>query len=127
MHSLTGLRVGLIVALLGCAEVERADPSAPVPGTSGGSAATTSDALCLDAGSRESDMVGCSRMPKLHRVINQECDRERAPGFLRLPAPEGTCRADAECTQGENGRCTPGQFYGMPECTYDQCFCDAMC
>jgi hypothetical protein len=65
--------------------------------------------------------------PDNHRPEEVECDRERPPTeFLPEPgSPESLCSTDADCTEGENGRCSPMRF-GW-DCTYDLCFTDEDC
>jgi hypothetical protein len=36
------------------------------------------------------------------------------------------CTSDADCTEGENGRCTGNAHDGW-QCTYDECFADSDC
>jgi hypothetical protein len=40
--------------------------------------------------------------------------------------PPVTCHAHADCTAGQNGRCSGNGHDGW-HCTYDQCFADADC
>lgn len=67
--------------------------------------------------------------PDNHRPAEVVCDRER-PATQRLPDPddptEWECYADADCTDGENGRCSEQPRWGWA-CTYDGCFEDADC
>ncbi len=77
---------------------------------------------------------GCRRrsaQPTQHRPVAIACAKERAAGQPEHGAGS-TCKADAECTAGKNGRCVPNN-HGDPrrlsvdECTYDRCFADADC
>ena len=58
------------------------------------------------------------------------CDHARAsfdPGAPTDPdAPRVDCRAHADCTDGENGRCVGNGHDGWG-CTYDSCFVDSDC
>jgi hypothetical protein len=69
-----------------------------------------------------------SQQPHAHRAAAASCSPTRAPGS---PAPSGgTCRSDADCTQGKNGRCAPhgnGRLAPQNQCTYDRCFSDKDC
>lgn len=69
-------------------------------------------------------VVPVDGMPVKHRASAERCDNTREPGNA-TPGPGQACGADADCTEGENGRCT--DYRGMNECTYDQCFMDATC
>ena len=55
------------------------------------------------------------------------CSADRAAS-LEPASPSGGigCASDAECTQGKNGRCRPGNR-GVRSCTYDECLSDAEC
>jgi hypothetical protein len=65
------------------------------------------------------------REPAVHRAAAMECTAERPPGSVD-PALGGDCMADAECTDGSNGRCV--QALGEPAfCSYDACAVDADC
>jgi hypothetical protein len=69
-----------------------------------------------------------SAKPYLHRARAESCSPTRPPG---TPQPTGgTCRSDADCTAGKNGRCSPhgnGRLAPANRCTYDTCFTDADC
>ncbi|HKU44140.1 MAG TPA: hypothetical protein VJR89_38530 [Polyangiales bacterium] len=69
----------------------------------------------------------CDREPAQHRASAMMCDSERSMS----PMPQTSlgsfsCKVDADCTMGQNGRCTDlgrSTWY----CTYDECFADADC
>jgi hypothetical protein len=63
-------------------------------------------------------------LPEKHRPVAEMCDDVRGPGSAN-PDFGGACGADAECTEGDNGRCV--DFRGDQQCTYDECFADADC
>jgi len=55
----------------------------------------------------------------------QDCPDDRPPGNIGA-GPNGTCAADTDCTEGDNGRCV--QALGQPTfCSYDQCAKDDDC
>lgn len=65
-------------------------------------------------------------VPSLHIPSGTACRATRGPGITGsgVACPDGgfpgCCTADADCTDGTNGRCTiTGN--GGPHCTYDQC------
>jgi hypothetical protein len=65
------------------------------------------------------------RVPEKHRPAAEMCDDLRTPGSA-MPGIEGaSCGADADCTDGDNGRCV--DFRGDQQCNYDECFADADC
>ena len=83
---------------------------------------------CGGATSAPSDAgadVAVVKPPAVHRVLPEPCPSDRAasppPGI-----PGGTCKSDAECTQGTNGRCL-SIVLGPPSCSYDLCAKDADC
>ena len=83
---------------------------------------------CGGATSSPSDAgadVAVVKPPAVHRVLPEPCPSDRAasppPGI-----PGGTCKSDAECTQGTNGRCL-SIVLGPPSCSYDLCAKDADC
>jgi hypothetical protein len=66
--------------------------------------------------------------PEEHRSAVVECDQQRSPG-VEPPddaATRASCQSDADCTDGDNGRCTGNSHDGW-YCTYDQCFADTDC
>jgi hypothetical protein len=69
--------------------------------------------------------------PENHRPVAVACPQERAS---MEPATRGEdepplvgCEFDSDCTEGDNGRCTPVNRSSEYECTYDTCFEDADC
>lgn len=64
------------------------------------------------------------RPAKVHRATAAVCSRNRDPGKTGW-GPKGDCKSDAECKDGQNGRCS--QFGLGAACTYDACFADADC
>lgn len=61
--------------------------------------------------------------PLIHRTGPVACDNER-PAGVDYPEPQGDCASDADCTDGENGRCLDDRG---TSCTYDECFSDDDC
>jgi hypothetical protein len=65
--------------------------------------------------------------PGSGRPVEIACPKERPPGTARAEVG-GSCKGDAECTAGVNGRCqTQGARVMENACTYDACFRDADC
>lgn len=68
-----------------------------------------------------------AREPLEHRAAGATCDNQRAPGVQ--PDGDGpgvSCQSDADCTDGDNGRCVGNSHDGW-YCTYDECFADSDC
>ena len=76
-------------------------------------------------------------VPEKHHPALSSCSHDRAPirtsadagppdPFLDSGRP-GDCVIDADCTAGQNGRCTPLGGWGARQCTYDECFVDGDC
>jgi hypothetical protein len=65
------------------------------------------------------------RIPELHREVAAECTAERPAA--NAGEPGGMCDADADCTQGANGRCVSPFPEPTPFCSYDECSTDADC
>ncbi|MFT6397600.1 MAG: hypothetical protein ACJAYU_002354 [Bradymonadia bacterium] len=67
--------------------------------------------------------------PDNHRAEPEICDETR-PATEFLPGPDDggdwPCNQDADCTEGNNGRCSAMPRFGW-DCTYDDCFDDAGC
>lgn len=66
-------------------------------------------------------------VPENHRAEPTECDAERPAGNVEgsnYPI-EGECETDADCDEGERGRCE--DFRGYAQCTYDECTQDSEC
>ncbi len=84
----------------------------------------------IDAGPVIEEDGGPSCLPHAateHRTEVAACDHVRGPGSPPEPGTfPGDCTSDAECTDGENGRCT-SWGRGGAGCTYDQCFVDGDC
>ncbi len=138
----SGLATCALLAFTACANESRFD----IPGDSGGAssdastddAATGSDTTSSDT--TNSDTTGTDTAgtdtgattlpePDNHRPAEIVCDRER-PATEFLPDPDSgetwDCETDADCTDGENGRCSSMPRWGWA-CTYDSCFEDADC
>ena len=97
-----------------------ADATTDTPATD-----TVDDTTPTDTGT---DVIVSLPEPDNHRPEHVACDTER-PATEYLPGPddgEWPCMEDAECTEGDNGRCSSMPRWGW-ECTYDDCFEDADC
>ena len=73
---------------------------------------------------------GGGREPKKHRAAASPCDPARpvgiAPGDASAePSTNGSCKTDADCTHGRNGRCEQERAGLL--CSYDSCAADADC
>lgn len=91
---------------------------------------TTGDVITTDAtpDTTTTDTITTLPEPDNHRPEEVVCDNER-PATEYLPGPddgEWPCMVDADCTEGENGRCSAMPRWGW-ECTYDLCFEDSDC
>lgn len=64
------------------------------------------------------------RVPKVHRALAETCPADRPAS--NPPPNAGTCKTDAECTQGKNGRCVSIAL-APSSCTYDECTLDKDC
>ena len=62
--------------------------------------------------------------PKFHRATAEACTAARPPGIDG--ATGGDCTSDADCTEGDNGRCVQ-DINNPPFCSYDECQSDADC
>lgn len=132
---LSSLVVGTLVACGGVASVAEGDRSCGngLSGSAcpdGGSGTTTGTDAATEAAS---DVVVSGRVPKKHRATAQACDATR-PTTEPANIPDGggfgdgyiTCRSNAECTAGTNGRCNGNSHDGW-RCTYDACSADGDC
>lgn len=102
------------------------DTSEDVPPTDTGGDTTTD--LGEDAVEDTEDDTGVTPTPDNHRAEAVVCDETRPPTEY-LPGPddgEWPCTQDADCTEGNNGRCSAMPRWGW-ECTYDDCFDDSGC
>jgi hypothetical protein len=136
-------RVGMrwvVVALLLCSACggQSNEPGAAGEGVSGNGAGSTSGAGSSSGTGNTTDTGGTSgtvsngtggggtgaqsRVPEKHRTTAQACDNERPPSQGQ---GTGECSRDADCTNGDNGRCSSNR--GLSRCTYDVCFEDAEC
>jgi hypothetical protein len=121
-----------LLALAGCAEHhEVCGPSARCAYDAGRSDAGPVADGGRDAGDHVLPDGGESCLPRApaeHRSAGSTCDHERGPGSTPEPAggPPADCTTDADCTTGENGRCTGNTHDGW-RCTYDSCFADSDC
>jgi hypothetical protein len=73
-----------------------------------------------------------SGVAAVHRASAATCTAPRAPsvthdGGFNPNNPYATCHADAECTQGKNGRCQGVFNSAACACNYDECNADADC
>lgn len=68
--------------------------------------------------------VAVIKPPAVHRALPDPCPTDRPPSTP--PGTSGSCKTDAECTQGTNGRCL-SVVAGPPACSYDLCAKDADC
>jgi hypothetical protein len=68
--------------------------------------------------------------PENHRASAVACDHTRSSNESGAPADQDggfvTCHSHADCTEGENGRCS-GNVHDGWQCTYDSCFADSDC
>jgi hypothetical protein len=95
-------------------------------GAAGGGAGLTGSAGLATAG-----MAG-SRVPDHHRAAGTPpCPSERGsnePLASASMCPEPVdCQRDAECSDGEQGRCLASRFPCFPACSYDTCSTDDDC
>jgi hypothetical protein len=129
------VRIGLLGLALwpGCAGSHgggeaAADDASVAPGSDGAILSPDARASVDARGSTDVPHASClPRVPERHRAEPVTCDHQRPPG---TPPPDGgpsaQCTTDAECTDGENGRCSGNNHDGW-SCTYDACFIDADC
>jgi hypothetical protein len=74
-----------------------------------------------------SNNAGCDiATPEFHRAEHATCDDEREPGNATTNGT-GDCEADADCTDGRNGRCLEDPRSLMRYCSYDACLVDDDC
>lgn len=92
---------------------------------------TTSSTATDDAGrdARGKDAgIGEPRIPALHRPTPVECSHSRGRGTADPNMVGGPCVVDADCTEGDNGRCMVSVVGAhVNACSYDKCFTDAAC
>jgi hypothetical protein len=71
---------------------------------------------------------GVGRTPEKHRPSATACDNVRPVDDPMVPDAGNSvpCRTHADCTEGQNGRCSAIGRGGWV-CTYDECFTDADC
>jgi hypothetical protein len=132
------------LGVFGCAASEESTPDAGGGadlGTSDGGArdaamsdtGTDEDAAVvdagLDAGARDlgprPDAGMCNDLPaEPTRPVAIQCSPCRPPGEGG-GSGGGLCATDADCVDGDNGRCSFGR--GGPTCDYDTCFKDEDC
>lgn len=65
------------------------------------------------------------RTPEHHRGAPEECAAARPA--VNASIPGGTCAADADCAEGENGRCVYTFSEPSTVCSYDACAADSDC
>lgn len=81
------------------------------------------DAATLpDSGPRPDAGMCVDLPPDPTRPVAIQCSACRPPG---AGGGSGECTTDADCTEGDNGRCVFGR--GGAYCDYDRCFVDADC
>lgn len=89
-----------------------------------GSSVTTGSSS--SSGSTGSGGGAPGRTPKVHRASGTTCPPDRPAGQTAPQQPSDTCKTDADCAMGKNGRCSG--FVGAPNhCSYDACSSDADC
>jgi hypothetical protein len=147
-----GCSVPLVAACSGRA-LESRDPSAGSAGAdessgAGGASAGTSPGGSSPGGSSpggsspggstgeagSSPLAGTGGMtlrePEKHRASATACDHTRATNDPGAPADGDAnyvrCHSHADCTEGDNGRCSGNGHDGW-QCTYDNCFADSDC
>jgi hypothetical protein len=91
--------------------------------------ASVPDASVPDAGS--STCAGAA-LPEQHRAAAEACPMERgslgALDTTRCIDRSGiTCTSDADCTEGNTGRCVSDTDPCLTKCSYDGCLTDADC
>ena len=64
--------------------------------------------------------------PVKHRDMAATCTGLPPQGSAIPDVPDGVCKSDADCTDGDNGRCI-WPYSGDNICIYDECFEDADC
>jgi hypothetical protein len=69
---------------------------------------------------------GPGRTPMVHRATAAACPTSRPAGTQAPPQAADTCKTDADCTMGKNGRCN-GTISTPNHCNYDECTTDADC
>jgi hypothetical protein len=87
-----------------------------------GSDATVDDASHPDTGPRPDAGMCVDLPPDPTRPVAIQCSLCRPPG---PGGGTGACMTDADCTAGDNGRCSFGR--GGAFCDYDLCFGDEDC
>ena len=99
-------------------------------GSGGSTAGTSPGGSAGVAGSAPHAGAGgvSSHEPAVHRASAVACDHTRPSDEPNVPDAGFTqCHTNAECTQGENGRCTANGHIGGWNCSYDLCFVDSDC
>jgi len=126
------LRIALLIALtagLAACNNETRDEPGDVGGdtatdTGGGDTSTDTGETDSGGGDTGGPDTGLPE-PERHRPTAEVCDRERDDTPVETFGMEGDCETHADCTEGENGRCTNlGRWIA---CTYDDCFEDSDC
>lgn len=82
-----------------------------------------------DGGGTDGGGADLHRMPEVplvHRATADPCPTTRPPGGCTFSGPLSSCTSDAQCTAGNNGRCTGDPHDGC-RCTYDECVTDGDC
>jgi hypothetical protein len=104
------------------------DESSGAAGTSPGGALGVAGVVGSTAQAGAAGMT--TREPEKHRPTATACDHTRPSAEPDVPADGDPswvmCQSNAECTDGENGRCT-GNGHDGYQCTYDACFSDSDC
>ena len=87
----------------------------------------TSDDTDPDTTTDTSPDVVTVTPPQNHRIDAITCDNVRSDTEPVIEQPEiADCMVHADCTDGDNGRCSGNPHDGY-YCTYDQCFTDDDC
>ncbi len=65
------------------------------------------------------------REPQKHRAVAEACPMDRPVVNVQDDMGEGSCSANEDCDEGDNGRCVNSRGGNM--CSYDLCFEDSDC
>ncbi|MDB4933488.1 MAG: hypothetical protein JWP87_460 [Labilithrix sp.] len=116
-----------------------------LPAACGGTATSISDADASpdaasanapDASSADSSSPDAStdaakittHAPAVHRPAPVSCTHTRGAGDFDVTLQFAACKSDAECINGDNGRCLSSKGGAQTNtCSYDTCFDDSAC
>ncbi len=112
---MTRLQTFLTIAFVASCVFAACTSSSPENGTT----STTTSGSGSGAGSALPE-------PEEHRATAETCTGTPPAGSQIPDVEESTCEADAECTDGDNGRCV-WPYAGGNICLYDECFEDSDC